>query len=313
MIKTKERFTIDYCDPSSLSCFGRCPAKYLFERLMGLSDPSRDMIAPDYGTCMHRALPYAYLGADNLDIDKAYQEFDRAWENYSYGWRDEKRNPDTARISLDSFAMQRSPQMCQYDILPITLKEKTADIISPNEVPFLIDIGGPLSLAGRIDLMMRYRDTGDVWVDDYKTASEISPRFFNNFTAGCQACGYTLAGTHITGERVRGLAIEAIRTAKPGTKNSGQIELNFIFVTDVQLEQFVEAANHKSEEILGCNKYGEWPQENSACAPYAQFGMPGYLCPFRALCDRGDDWEDQVRFYKRSKPFHPFYVNTEQR
>jgi len=311
MIKTKERFEIDYCDPSGLSRFGRCPAMYMLERLMGLTDPGRDMIAPDYGTCMHRALPYAYKGADNLE--EANNEFDRAWEGYSYGWRDEKRNPDTARISLSSFALQRSPEMCQYDILPAEFREKTADIISPNEIPFLIDIGGPLSLAGRIDLMIRYRPTGDVWVDDYKTASEISPRFFNNFTAGCQACGYTLAGTHITGERVKGIAIEAIRTAKPGTKNSGQCVIEFVFVTDVQLEQFVEGAISKSAKMLSCNDDGEWPQENSACAPYAQFGMPGYQCPYRPLCDRGDDWEDQVRFYKRSKPFHPFFVNTEQR
>ena len=76
MIEVDEVFEIDYTDASGQSKFERCPALFMFERLMGLRDPASDTIAPDYGTCIHRALPFCY---NKEQLEQAYTEFDNAW------------------------------------------------------------------------------------------------------------------------------------------------------------------------------------------------------------------------------------------
>jgi hypothetical protein len=219
MIKTNEHFTIDYIDASGLAKAARCLSMYMFERLMGLSEPDAQMIAPDYGTAMHRALPYCYNGP--ADVKKAVEEFIAAWNLYNYGYADEKRNPDTAEASLVAFAASHAPGTCPYKILSHPINAPTADIISPNEIPFLVDIGGGLPMAGRIDLAVEYTNTGDLWADDYKTASEISVRYFKNFEGACQPCSYTLALSMIAGRDAKGMILEAIRTSKKNVEKEG--------------------------------------------------------------------------------------------
>ncbi len=58
MIEVDKEFDIDYLDPSSICSCNRCPAKHLFSRQMGLSMPDSPVIALDYGTDMHIAIPY---------------------------------------------------------------------------------------------------------------------------------------------------------------------------------------------------------------------------------------------------------------
>lgn len=301
MIKTDERFTIDYIDASGMVKFACCSTRFLFERLMGLVAPDDNTVAPDYGTAMHRALPYCYKGPD--DTKQAVEEFIAAWEKYDYGYQDEKRNPDTAENSLIGFAATHSPNSCPYEVLKYPISAKTADIISPNEIPFLIDIGGELPGAGRIDLAVRWKDTGDIWADDYKTASEISPRYFKCFTAACQPCMYTLALSTIAGVDVKGMIVEAIRTSKKNVEN----QIHFVFITQHQLEVFLEFANATAFAMLCCNDSGEWPQHPSNCSPQAMYIAPGRLCPYRSICDY-KDWKRQVQYFKRVEPFHPFKV-----
>jgi len=301
MIKTNDIFDISYIDASSLVKFACCPACYMFERLMGLSAPDDNSIAPDYGTAIHRALPHCYNGPANTRT--ACDEFMDAWTKYGYGYQDEKRNPDTAEASLVGFAATHAPGTCPYDILKYPINAPTADIVSPNEIPFLIDLGGELPGAGRIDLAVRWRDTDDIWANDYKTASEVSARYFKNFEAACQPCMYTLALSVISAVQVKGMIVEAIRTSKKNVEN----QIHFVFITERQLEIFIEFANRKAKEILQCNESGEWPQHPSNCAPYAMYIQPGRLCPYRSICNY-KDWEMQVKYFKRTEPFHPFRI-----
>ncbi len=301
MIKTAKKFDIDYIDASGLVKFACCPARYMFERQMGLVLPDDNSIAPDYGTVMHRALPYCYNGP--ADVKQAVEEFIAAWNIYNYGYADEKRNPDTAEASLVGFAATHALGSCPYKILNYPINAPTADIISPNEIPFLIDLGGELPGAGRIDLPVRWNDTGDLWASDYKTASEVSPRYFKNFDAACQPCMYTLALSMIADEQAKGMIVEAIRTSKTKVEN----QIHFVFITEWQLEVFIEFANKTAVEILKCNDSGEWPQHPSNCAPYAMYIGAGRLCPYRSICNY-KNWERQVQYFKKQEPFHPFKV-----
>lgn len=302
MIKVDETFDINYIDASCLSCFVRCPAKYLFERLMGLRQPDAPSIAPDYGTDMHRALPFCYEGSD--DCHPAVTEFQRAWDARDYGEDDEKRSTLHAAASITDFAMKHAPDVCPYKILKYPISVKTYDVVSPNEVPFLIDIGGPLPAAGRIDAAVRWNADGSLWALDYKTSREISARYFKNFESSPQACFYTLALSQIANERATGLIIEAIRVSKSNVEN----QLNFTFIQDCEIESLIRLANRKATEMLELNKMKIWPKQLTSCGPYSMFeGQPGRMCQYHSICT-DPDWESAAKYYCKTKPFHPFHI-----
>ena len=143
----EEKFKIDYIDPSSLSSFSRCPAKYYLSRLKALQKPDRSTIAMDYGTDIHEAVPYCY---DMATLDQAIAIFKERWLKRGHQY-DKKRNCDSAEALLTQFAADHT-RMCPYEPLDLQITAPTNTPISKNEVPFLMDIGGSLPFAGRIDL-----------------------------------------------------------------------------------------------------------------------------------------------------------------
>jgi len=301
MIRVDKHFTIDYVDASGLSCFARCPARYLFQRLMGLELPDKSTIAVDYGTDIHRALPHCYKGADN--IQTAVEQFTASWSSREHGESDEKRTTNHAVASLSQFAATHSPDKCPYRILNFPIKAPTATIISPNEIPFLVDIGGDLPAAGRIDVAVEWKTTNDLWVLDYKTSSEISSRYFKNFEGAPQTCLYTLALSQIANRRATGMIIEAIRVSKCNVET----QMQMIYVKDEEITAFIRFANRISKAIIACNESKSWPKQLTGCSPYSMFGQPGRQCEYKMICEQSD-WTSVLRFYKQTEPFHPFKV-----
>ena len=309
MIEVTQEFDIRYIDASSICKFNRCPAAYLFSRQLGLTLPESSMIAPHFGTCIHSALPYCYEGVDNIDY--ACEVFNKEWDSFcdKFGYvdgNDDKRNKIVARQMLADFAKHRDPAYCPYEIVKLDIEAPTKDKISKNEIPFLIDIGASLAAAGRIDIPIRWRSDRSLWCDDYKTASEISARFFKNFMNAPQTILYTLALSHITGEKVQGMIIEALRVSK----NNRETAMQFIFVKDHQIASFLRLAQDTADEITKCNKEKKWPKKCTGCSPYSMFGGAGRTCEYLDICDH-PDWEDGARIYRKNEPFHPFEIEVD--
>ncbi len=305
MIKTDKRYEINYIDASGAHCYQRCPARYLFSRLMALTPIGyrNANIAPDFGTCIHRALPYCYSGPSSLDA--AISEFKSAWSSFNYGEDDPKRNTDRAIAMLRDFATSHAPGLCPYTIENFPVSAPTRDKVSANEIPFLIDIGGPLSAAGRIDLAVRWSSTKQLFAADYKTASEISARYFDCFKFSPQACLYTLALSQIASERAHGLIIEALRISEKNTENKSF----FVLVSDHEISVAISHFNAISASILASNDSGCWPQNISNCSPYGSFGQPGRCCEYLPLCQSAD-WRAELRNYTAGEQFHPFLIDT---
>ena len=302
MIKVEETFEIDYLDASGTCEVSRCPAKYLFSRLMGLSLPDKYTIPLDFGTDMHIAIPFCYKGVGK--IDEALEAFNKAWDVRGYE-DDPKRNPDRACAMLENFAETHSPDICAYKIVNFDIPIPTEEEIGSNEIPFLIDIGGDLLYAGRLDASVIWRSTGDLWALDYKTSGEVSGRYFNNFHNSPQAVGCSLALQHLSGKPVQGMIIEALRVSKTNAEN----QLVQIFVQKHQMESYVNFVNRQSSLVKTYNKLKAWPKHSTGCAPYSMFGTAGYMCEYRDICDC-PNWQDGARFYKKEEPWHPFVMKV---
>lgn len=291
-----------YIDCSGFSCFRRCPVRFLFERLLGLKqagDLSLVNIAPDYGTCIHRALPFAYT-----DPVAALEEFKKAWSNYHYEGEDVKRNILRAESMLNNFHRLRSKN-CPYTILSFPgIKYEAAETISPNEVPFTVDVGATVPFAGRIDAPIRLVATGYLIALDYKTASEISGRFFDCFTLSPQAVGYSAALSLLTNEDVFGFGIEALRVSP----TNDEVQIGLIPVSNEAIDSFIVQLQDVSARISDCMACNSWPKNFAGCSPYASHGHPGRLCEYHLLCNQ-PNWLDALPNYIRTNPFDPFVVS----
>ena len=298
-IKTDRQFDINYIDASRLSTFCRCPAKLFFERLLGLQSPTRNTAALDFGTCHHESLPLCY---ETESVPYALELFEKNWFDFGHGEDDKKRNTARGVSMIKNFARERNVAAgkCPYKRLSFPdIAMPDANRVSKDEIPFIVDIGGPLAACGRIDLPVEWM--GSKWPLDFKTCSEMGPRFFKCFETSAQTAIYTIAMMNLTGDNdIKGIIIEGIRVS---TSND-EVSAMPIFANKFWLEQFLEYTNSKSEQILICNGEKEWPQNFSSCNPYGMFGQPGYTCQYLSLC-QAPDWHSMVPTFKQEEPWHP--------
>lgn len=227
----------------------------------------------------------------------------------SYALPDDKRNVDTARMMLFSFSSHHPRGGGLYTPLkpPVTNVEISKDDqISDWEIPFAIDLGisgsdgRSLPLVGRIDGWCRSNNTGEIWLNEFKTTSEMSKRFLEGFKRAPQILGYTLAARTQGWSPIKGVFLEALKVAK----TSWDTMIVPVEVPDFELERFVLWAKTQAMKILHYEDIGEWPHEPSGCSTYAMFGQPGYFCDYDALCSV-PDWSTMKSFFRveRHVPF----------
>jgi len=312
IIKAEMRYDIDYIDASGSGRASNCKARYFFERILGLQNQDRDTTALDYGTDFHAIAPLCY-GAKNSDeeqqlFEHAFSVFEKLRKKRVVPETDKKHSLAFSEPRIRQFIELHAEFICPYKIIkfPFSVPEN-AELISDNEVPFTIDIGGDLVFCGRIDFPAELVQTGELFSGDYKTASEISGRLWNCFELNAQAIGYTLALAHISNRAVTGFMVEAIRKSTNIKKT--ECAIHYQYVTPYEVEFFIEYMNDLSKKILDCNEKKEWTKNLSACSVYSTTGIPSGNCPFKLLC-KADDWQSVAGYYKQTEPFHPFKLES---
>jgi len=298
--ETDETFSISYLDPSGFSKFSRCPAAYMFSRLMGLILPDASRIALDFGTCLHLAVPYCY---DAETLDEGCEVFRDAWFSFGYGEDDPKRNTMRGIDTLKNFHQHRCPGKCPYTIqsFPNIESPEGCHRVNDNEIPFLIDVGAVFPMAGRMDFAAKWMIDSKIYAADYKSTSEISGRWQTSFWNSPQTLAYTLAMAHILGETPPGMIVEGLRVSPRNDEVT-------MFTSDVHphmLESFIVEFMAAANTIKWMNENHIWPKKCSGCQPYAMFGQPGYQCEYNLICSSSHP-ESIVTLYQREEPYHPF-------
>ena len=266
----------------------------------------------DYGTDFHVIVPLCY-GAKNSEeeqllFENAFSIFEKLRAKRSVPDTDKKHDLEHTEPRIRNFIELHAQHICPYKIIkfPFTTPEGV-DIISDNEIPFAIDIGGKLVFCGRIDFAAELVQTSELFAGDYKTASEISGRLWNCFDLNTQAIGYTLALVHISNKNVTGFLVEAIR--KSMDKKKTECAIHYQYVTAYEVDFFIGYMNSTANDIVQCNEKKEWPKKLSSCSIYSTTGIPSGNCPYKLLC-KADDWRRVASYYRQTEPFHPFKLES---
>jgi len=289
----------EYLSPSTLISFARCPRRYFYQKC-GLG-PFEEAPAPSYGTAMHKAIPPASVG-----------DFDAAWEAFTSVWDEnianETRNLENAHKSLKHYCFEHTGAKSLFNfVTPPAGNIKLAEEVHDYEVPFAIDIGLDIPLAGRIDGLVEHRDTKKLWGYEFKTAGRIPANFFDVFDMNPQILTYALVLRTLTGERIEGVIVEAMLCAKNKVDNF----VHPVYVHDHHIEAIVTWLRHTGEMLLAMEeRYLEqgidFLQDFTGCTAYVNFYMPSWRCDFADLC-RVPDWKMAKSLYAE-KPEHKFFI-----
>lgn len=242
-----------------------------------------------FGTAIHYGICYCY----EQNVDGAMDAFNEVWDNADVQ-ADDKRNPMIAKKIFEDLARNHCSSNCLYNVVnPNGMGVEMQDKISDNEVAFAIDVGVDIPLVGRIDCLGEHKDTGKLWVVDYKTTTRLSVRFLKNHDMSPQVMCYTLGVRTLTDKDVPGAIIVGIKVAK--TTQGTQTHL--CYVEDHHVERFIKWVHQQHAGIRACEEKEEWPCNFGACG-----GL--YGCPYKCLCEQ-EDWTVLKSLYEvvPEKPF----------
>jgi len=279
----------EHLSPSSICNFARCPRRFFYANGCNLCSKSESP-ALLFGEAIHNGLPWAYRG----DLNKAFEAFSSIWNE---DIADDKRNKTRARAMFQHFS-QTVPRDLFKIMPPLGLKHER---VSQDETIFAVDIGAHLPFAGRLDAIVKHRDTGNLWALEYKTSSQLGSMFMSGFDLNPQLLSYALALHTMVNpsesSKVEGAVLIGLLVAK---KSVNTVTLP-IKIREHILEEFVQWLRLKAEELKACEDSEFFPKNPSMCTPYSCFGSPGLVCDYQMLC-LADDWTKLKEFYSERAP-----------
>lgn len=279
-----------YLSYSSLMSFARCPRRYFYQK-SGLA-PYDEGPALSYGTAMHKAVDIAVTEG----LDAAMAAFESLWDE---GLADEKRNLKRAKAQIGHYLHTHQGGRSIYKILPAPDVGLPPDPErSKFEIPFVVDVGLPVPIAGYIDGWGTHRDTGEFWAREFKTTSRLTAQLLDGLELNPQILTYALILQTVTARPIRGVMWEAMLIDKTKVDNI----THPIPIEEHQLAHALTWLKWQGSMLLECEERQEFPKNFAGCSPYPMFYTPGFTCDFHNLC-RVPNWR-QLEDMFQVKPDH---------
>jgi len=248
-----------------------------------------------FGKCIHAAIYAAY---DNPSL--AFEIFCKYWDEEGGSHiQDDARNENHARLIFEAFHSFHKSSRMYIPLSPPGGITKTKECYSDVEAPLLIDCNGEYPLYGKIDRLVQWMN--NIWPLDYKTSSQITDSVCRNHNTCIQTLAYVLMASVLYNTVLKGIIYEFLRVTKTITNHETYVHP--VYVKDHWLSTFVDWYIYQATMIKKMNEEMKWPKNPSACSPYGQHGVHGYVCEFHDICD-SEDWTTMLKYYDIN-PFNP--------
>lgn len=304
-----------------------CP-RYLEYKCLRKRVPTGEKTSLNFGSAMHMAMELRYVRYNNRPVDDAYyNDLSHMLTDYfevhpaptedwrTINWAMEVARRYNDKYELEDFNLLKYTQpipcpACKDNLEPECYFCKGARLRDMMvELPFAVPLythqlkepihqtqegygDKPITevkvvYTGRIDLPNR-RD-GDLYIDDHKTTEMLGDMFWNEQRRSAQQKGYCWAFEQLTGEKVRGYEINAIRTKEPpqyvtagkaspktgaklspATWWSESFQRNRYVLNPGELDEWKMNTVDICEEFFWHYSRGYMPQKTKWCASYGK-------------------------------------------
>lgn len=215
-----------FIDNSSLELLQTCPRAFEYAKIEKriINKPAP---ALNFGTAIHLALDVRARGGDYQAQCKVMQEhFDvnpqDEEEKRDINWAVElvKKYNEVYHTEPFNYLKDKEGKVLvelSFALPLFTYEPKTLDLAGVESLS-----GIPIIYTGRIDLPVSW--DGQIYILDHKTASRLGQSYFDEKQMSAQQIGYCWAFQELTGQKVQGFCINAIRTGQIPAKPVGGVE-----------------------------------------------------------------------------------------
>lgn len=290
--------------------------------------PVAESTALNFGSAIHLALEFRYRNYQNEPVDVFFQDriapiltsfFEQHptplddWRNLN--WAFEVMNQYNRHYEREDFSLLKygEPRTCpqcegkgcewcnqtgknEYMVelsfaLPLCKVSGIPFYVSTTELK-VIDI--PVYYTGKIDLPVVIDN--QIFIQDHKTASMLGPSFFQRMKMSAQQKGYCWAFEQLTGQKVAGYVVNAIRVKEPpqyvtnnqvsartGKKQSPDewwkesLQREKYYIKPGELDEWKQNTISILEEFFWNYSRGYMPMKTQWCTVFGQ-------CPYFDVC-----------------------------
>lgn len=261
-------------DSTSLGWLKECPRKYQYHMIQGLRSKG-ESVHLTFGDLYHKGLEwYDQHRAQGQDHESATFEVVSTLLHRTWDYERDPPGPWETGHQKNRETLIRSviwylEQFGENDpATTITLANGKAAV----ELSFKLQVDEDLVLCGHLDRVVEFQ--GQWFVMDRKTStSTISSYYFDQYSPDNQMSLYTLAGSVITGNPIRGVIIDAVQIAV----GFSRFERGMVYRTPDQSEEWLADTKVWIRQAQLFAEANHWPMNDKSCH---KFGG----CPFRSIC-----------------------------
>jgi PD-(D/E)XK nuclease superfamily len=125
--------------------------------------------------------------------------------------------------------------------------------------------------------------SGNVYVLEHKTTSQLGSYYFNQFKPNNQITGYVWAARQLSGKRVGGAILNAIGVYK---SSATKLERSITSRADTEIAEWLTNLRHSCQMIKDCERREYWPLHTPSCTMYGQ-------CEYHIVHTLGTETERQ--------------------
>ncbi len=254
-------------DYTTIDMFQRC-RRYYYWRIIRQLDTKTVSPALEFGKSLHDALDVYYTEG----LEKALIKFRETYKD---------REGEEIRTNANGIKL--------LEHYSKVYSHEPFKIIGKPEVGFVVPLDKVL-WGGRMDLPIEW--DGQLWVMEHKSTSRLDSNFFKQFTLDKQVTSYTIGAESYFNRECRGCIINAFEPWKElirPTVKSKKPEDHFVRApvlrSTLLKERFKLNIQRIIRDILWCEANNEYYEAElkTACFYY------NYDCPYRTLCEFGED------------------------
>jgi hypothetical protein len=305
-------------DSVSLTSILACPRRYKYQIVDGLVSRSPNFaIALVFGILLHKGLEFYELAkADGADHDAALHTMvsrvlalpATATLPTDEDVEEMKEEAKAAADEDDGITLRNSKVRTRYYLIRALVwyvehykDDPLQTLCLPSgkpavEVSFRLPIempefNHPLLLCGHIDRVVDYN--GSLYVTDYKSTKSISRQFFASYLLSHQLTGYTIAGSSLFEQPVRGAIVDGIALQVGGVKLGRAPSQR----TPGQVGEYFQTLALAQRLAHSFAETGYYPMNTASC----------YFCEFKEICAQPPEYRDKYLnlHFERRRGWNP--------
>jgi hypothetical protein len=183
---------------------------------------------------------------------------------------------------------------CNECNLPAQTTTPFAPTVEPSRIGKCENCTGhceEIEYGGIFDGLVEF--SGQVYVLEHKTTSQMGPMYFNQFRPNNQVTGYIWGAGKLSGLRVAGAIINAIAVTKTQTRFAREITNRH----STEIDRWLQDLHSECRSIQRHRREDHWPMRTTSCTQYG-------LCEFHNVHVLPNEEERLVRLetdYTKSK------------